>query len=213
MLKRLLSTVVALALLFCGATIAMEALGLLFRTGTADPESRIEPFLDQIEATLDPMNVPREADAERLWPPTEPVQLVEGEKGKAAEVPQRALSLVAEDKPMAVAVESGWEPQIVAETQPEVERKSLPASAQGPSPPVAAAVRIAAPAVVAKTEDQTQGCTGGCEAEPILPRKNGRPARLGRHRAPPAVNRIDCPLLGWLDAVVPWPTAPPRRAI
>lgn len=98
MLKRLLSTIVMLAFLVSGATVAMEAMGLLFNVGTADPQRRAEAFMAQIEANADPMNVPREPGAERLWPlpaasetaqPVEPAVAAEDHAGdgEAAAIP------------------------------------------------------------------------------------------------------------------------------
>jgi hypothetical protein len=93
MLRRLLSTIVALALLSCAATIAMEALGLLFLTGPADPRHRLEAFIAQLEASLGPEDVPSEAGVEQLWPSRSVKATPEDGERAAAEIAPLPVSL------------------------------------------------------------------------------------------------------------------------
>jgi hypothetical protein len=107
MLARLLLTVVALAFLLGGTTIAMEAVGLIFHDGPADPERRIEAIVAQIEAGFDPRDVPSEAEG--LWPPPE----------EHAEKPKQAVGVYDAEPPPAVFGEA-WTVSIVADTEPEM---------------------------------------------------------------------------------------------
>jgi hypothetical protein len=192
MLKRLLSTVATFAFLLGGATVAMEALGLIFHVGPADPRQRAEAAIARIEANADPMDVPREPEAERLWPlPEEPPAEPKPAPKAAALVPPPDAGLLDGEKPTAVvAVSAEWTVRIVAET--EVETKALSASPAALRPPVviAAQIKTTLPAAAAKTEH----CAGECVAVPRSPRK-GRSTGAEHRRAPSPIN---CPLLEWL---------------
>ena len=50
MLRRPLAAAVALALLFFGAMISLEAIGVLFHTAVPDPQQRIDAFVARLEA-------------------------------------------------------------------------------------------------------------------------------------------------------------------
>jgi hypothetical protein len=108
MLTRLLLSVVALAFLLGGATVAMEAMGLIFQVGPADPERRLEAIVARIEAGLEPWDVPNEAEG--LWPPPE----------EPAGKPKRAVGVHDGEPPPAVAVSDGWTVRVVADTEPEM---------------------------------------------------------------------------------------------
>jgi hypothetical protein len=210
MLRRLLSAVAALAFLLGGATVAMEALGLIFRVGPAEPGQRVEAAIARIEANANPMHVPREAEVEWLWPPPEE-PLAEPKAGpkKTPDTPLRTAALVPPpdeglpggDKPPGIAaVRAAWAPRVVVETRVQTKALpasvSLPASAEAHGPPIGIAARIetAPPAAAAA---KTERCTGECGAVRPSPHK-GRPARAEARRTPRAANPIDCPLLGWL---------------
>jgi hypothetical protein len=60
MLRRPLAIAVTLGLLFCGATVILEAVGLLFHTGVPDPQQRVEAFVAGLEADLSPVDLPTE---------------------------------------------------------------------------------------------------------------------------------------------------------
>ncbi len=60
MLRSPVAAAVALALLFCGAMVSLEAVGLLFHAGVPDPQQRIEAFVSRLEADLSPVDLPTE---------------------------------------------------------------------------------------------------------------------------------------------------------
>jgi hypothetical protein len=60
MLGKALAAAITLALLFCGATIGLESVGLLFRAGVPDPQQRVDAFVARLEADLSPVDLPTE---------------------------------------------------------------------------------------------------------------------------------------------------------
>jgi hypothetical protein len=60
MLGKPLAAAIALALLFCGATVSLESVGLLFHAGVPDPQQRVEAFVARLEADLSPVDLPTE---------------------------------------------------------------------------------------------------------------------------------------------------------
>jgi hypothetical protein len=60
MLRRWLAGGLTLGLLFCGATVSLEALGVLFHAGAPDPQQRIDAFVARLEADLSPVDLPTE---------------------------------------------------------------------------------------------------------------------------------------------------------
>jgi hypothetical protein len=60
MLKTLLTGIVTLGILGCGATVGLEAVGLLFQPGALDPEQRTEAFVARLEAEISPVDLPTE---------------------------------------------------------------------------------------------------------------------------------------------------------
>jgi hypothetical protein len=60
MLKRPMAAAVTLTLLFWGAMVSLEAVGLLFRAGVPDPQQRIDAFVARLEAELSPADLPTE---------------------------------------------------------------------------------------------------------------------------------------------------------
>ena len=60
MLTRPMVAVIMVALLFCGATVGLEAIGLLFHAGKPDPQQRIESYVARLEADLSPVDLPTE---------------------------------------------------------------------------------------------------------------------------------------------------------
>ena len=70
MLKRLLSTGVALAVVLGGGVIAMEAMGLLRSSPAVSGQRRIDAIVAYIDATFDTRDLPSEAEADGLSPPS-----------------------------------------------------------------------------------------------------------------------------------------------
>jgi phosphatidylglycerol---prolipoprotein diacylglyceryl transferase len=197
MLTRLLSSVFVLAFLLGGATVALEALGLIFHDGPVDPGQRAEDAIAKIEASLDPRDLPSEAEAQGLWPPPD-------------EQPTKAKQAVGDhdgEPPSAVAVGSALTVRVVTETEPETGAETGPetgpeAKPEVPDPvpprPTSVAVvetpgKAVAPAPELEPEPGAirgaKACAEPCNAKPPA-QKRARPSR--------ASGKVGCPLSGWL---------------
>jgi hypothetical protein len=177
MLRWLVSVVFACAFLLGGAVITMEAMGLIFLAASDDPEQRMEAVVAQIDASVDPRDVPTEAEAEGLWPPPEKQAeepAPESAKGdKATLIP---ADLAGAGPPAATAVAAaGTAPVVAAETEAELD-------AVDPTPPAPKLV------AVGKTADpapepirETKACTGTCSPTKALAPKRARPSRADDH--------------------------------
>ena len=140
MLGKPLAAAVTLALLFCGATVSLEAVGLLFHVGVPDPQQRVEAFVARLEADLSPVDLPTEPVE---FPVEIPAEVEEG-------VPRADAENVAPAEPMqdnqhqAAEIQNGTDPD-----QSGGEALTAAVTAKIPSPlPVAAppaAPEIAAP--------------------------------------------------------------------
>jgi hypothetical protein len=118
MLRRSVTVAVTLALLFCGVTVSLEAVGLLFHAGAPDPQQRIEAFVSRLEADLSPVDLPTEPvevlrEAAREPPDNDPepvpvAQPVHDGDGasRVAEIPDRAEPEGGSDDPLVVAFSS-----------------------------------------------------------------------------------------------------------
>jgi hypothetical protein len=60
MLRKAMAAAVTLGLLACGATVGLEAVGLLFHVSVPDPQQRIDAFVARLEADLSPVDLPTE---------------------------------------------------------------------------------------------------------------------------------------------------------
>lgn len=183
MLRMPLAAAVTLGLLFCGATVGLEAVGLLFHAGDPDPQQRVEAFVARLEADLspvdlptEPVELPREAaldlpvhDEPALA--AEPV-LDEVGTGKAAEAPERIEPDVAPngrgDERLEVAVSStipSPEPDTAASPDepavPDEAAAPVPLEAQEAVPPPLPAVHAASPAPAPRA-------TGARRERPVL---------------------------------------------
>ncbi len=221
MLKRLLATTVALGFLGCGATVVLEAVGVLFHVGVADPEQRADAFLARLEADLNTPDLPTEpveigslAEQERPGQETERVAAVEAaeeERHKVAYVQDRPRQSEPEDEHVPVAAKDVPGPLTEAVAQPEADRSPLPGEAREPGRDAgegAAPVRVAA--TVPPARRIGVDCTGACAAKPVAlhpgPAATQRPARPHRSRYAGASTTgggaLGCPVLDWLDAVM-----------
>jgi hypothetical protein len=227
MVKRLLATTVVLGFLGFGATVTLEAVGVLFHVGVADPEQRAEAFLARLEADLNSPDLP-----------TEPVEMPSaagqerperGAQGLAAVEPMqeehRAVAFVQErphrnkgERMLAAAgSESRQGPLAAATALPEASRIPLshealelagPAASQVPAAVIAAATVPSAPRSV-------RGCAGPCEAKSVALRPGPPPTRRPARPPRPAYARASaagtggsgCPVLDWLDSVIAAPFA------
>jgi hypothetical protein len=232
MLKRLLAATVALGLLGCGAVVVLEAVGVLFHVGAADPEQRADAFLARLETDLntpdlptEPVEIASQAPQKRPEQDTEPVAAVEAAEGRhkvayllqdpphpLQDTPQQSTP-DAERLPVAAA-DDVQDQLIDAAAQPEADRSPLAGAARAPERDAgesAAPVRVAATVPPARPLDAD--CTGACTVEPVAVRP-GPP--LARRPARPTGSRyartgtaqggaFGCPVLDWLDSIV----APP----
>jgi hypothetical protein len=219
MLKRLLTTVGTLGLLVCGVTVGLEAVGVLFRTGTApEPEQqRVEALLARLEAEFSPVDLPIEPvefptdkAQEAPTPNAEavaPADLTPNVDDRVAEGPQPADPVTDSVEQVALAPTGKVEsPLPGGELQPEAGSESAqPEPASEPEPTV---IREAEP-VAAQRPTQL-----AVETDVPAAAASARPQRLGgarRARAAEPVGRyvsFGWPFLDWLDAVIYPPRAP-----
>jgi hypothetical protein len=118
MVRRPVAVAVVVALLFCGAAVSLEAVGLLFHTGVPDPQQRIEAFVSRLEADLSPVDLPTEpvevpvemaaqlpGNDSRPVPVAQPIQ--DGDDAsKVAEIQDRTEPEGTGGDPLAVAISS-----------------------------------------------------------------------------------------------------------
>ena len=220
MLKRLLATTVALGLLGCGATVVLEAVGVLFHVGVAGPEQRADAFLARLEADLNTPDLPTEpveiaslAEQERQG--QEPdraaeVEATEDERHKVAYAPDRPPQSEPEGERLpVVAAKDVQNPLTEAAARPEADRSPLSGEALEPEQDAgegATPVRIAATLSAARRPGVD--CTGTCAARsaalrpgPPLAQRSARSPRPSYVRAVGG-GAFGCPVLDWLDSVL-----------
>jgi hypothetical protein len=187
MLRWLVSIVFACAFLLSGAVIAMEAMGLIFLAAADDPEQRIEAVVAQIEASVDPRDVPSEAEAEGLWPPpeTHAKEQATGEPAKAEQAYGDKAALIPVDlteagPASATAVGGVGTARVAAETESETEADAL-----DPTPPAPKLV------AVGKTADPIVSTPKLGPVPDAKPTKAPAPRRA---ELPPASCLVNCPI-------------------
>jgi hypothetical protein len=97
MRARPVTTTIALGILVCGATVGLEATGVLFHAGAEDSKQRTEALLARLETDLDsmvapsaPVDLPSESEQEPPW--QEPDRVAAAEPARdAAEGPAEGL--------------------------------------------------------------------------------------------------------------------------
>ncbi len=104
MLTRPMVAVIMVALLFCGATVGLEAVGLLFHASMPDPQQRIESYVARLEADLSPVDLP-----------TEPVDV----PSEVAEQTEREARLATAVVPAPDAVNTSEVPPEQGQAEPE----------------------------------------------------------------------------------------------
>lgn len=206
-LKRLTSTVVALAFIVGAAAVAMEAMGLIFQTGSADPGQRLDAVVAHIEASVDPRDVPSEAEDQGLWPPEHdkrPKQTV-GQK-QAADLPG------GEATASTVAAGGAWVMRVVTEPDPE----PAPVPEAGPDPGPEAGLD-AGPEAGTDAETEEAAHSVPPEPTPVVAAKRGaapaptpapmRGPLLGtvaapkRAKAPRKGRSVGCLLSAWMTGL------------
>lgn len=202
MLRMPLAAAVTLGLLFCGATVGLEAVGLLFHAGDSDPQQRVEAFVARLEAGLssvdlptEPVELPREAALDlpvhdELALTAEPALDGEG-TGKAVEAPERIEPDVEPDgrgdERLEVAVSSTI-PSPEPDTAASPDAPAAPDEAAAPMPPE---TREAMPAPLPAVHAASPATTAA--APPATAARRARPA-LG----PKGYAAFGWPVLDWL---------------
>jgi len=92
MLRKSIAAAIALGVIACGATVGLEAVGLLFHASLPDPQQRIDAFVARLEADLSPVDLPTEP----VEPPHEVVQQLPGGDAERA---MAAVPVLAGDSP------------------------------------------------------------------------------------------------------------------
>jgi hypothetical protein len=185
MLNWLVSIVFACTFLLGGAFIAMEAMGLMFLAAPDDPEHRLEAVVAQIEASVDPRDVPNEGEAEGLWPPL-PEKHAKEEQAKG----DKAAALIPADltdagpPPAPTVVAAGTARVVVAETEPEIEAERDALDPIPPAPKLVAVGKTADPIVPTPAPEPDLGakaCAGACNTTKAQAPKRPRPSRTDGH--------------------------------
>jgi hypothetical protein len=220
MLKRLLTTAGTLGLLVCGATVGLEAVGVLFRAGsTPDPEQqRVEAFLARLETELSPADLPTEpvdfpTDVARETPTPNaeavaPADLAPDADARVAEGPQPPDPATDRAEQVALAPTGKVEsPLPEGEPQPEAgPEPAQPESAPEPAPPViqeAEPVAAQPPAQLAVEATETPAAAAPARPQRLDGARRARAAEpVGRYVS------FGWPFLDWLDAVIYPPRAP-----
>lgn len=196
MLRRPLAAAVALALLFFGAMISLEAIGVLFHTAVPDPQQRIDAFVARLEAELSPVDLP-----------TEPVDVSpEARQEFAARDPERADA--AEPAPELDGTRKATEVTDRVEPDGNSERLAAALVSTIPEPrpenagrpidelPAAAPVEPEAAAVVPGLLPTVRAAIAAPVAE-TAPRATGA-RRVKLTRGPAGYVAFGWPLLDWL---------------
>jgi hypothetical protein len=187
MLGKPLAAAITLALLFCGATVGLESVGLLFHTGVPDPQQRVEAFVARLEADLSPVDLPTE-------PVEIPPEVAHDARERDAERPTVAevADLPEDPEPdahgggrLAAAFGSPVPARPETAVQPDEGAASLPDEPQGP----AASVPAPLPAVHASSAEPT--------GEQAAPRVSGA-RRATPPRGPVGYAAFGWPVLDWL---------------
>jgi hypothetical protein len=146
----------------------------------------------QIDASVDPRDVPSEAEAEGLWPPPEkqakepaPADPAKAEQAKAESAKGDKATLIPADlagggPPAATAVaEAGTAPVVAAETEAEGKAEHDAVDPTPPAPKLVAVGKTADPAPEPIRE--TKACTGTCSPTKAPAPKRARPSRADDH--------------------------------
>jgi hypothetical protein len=202
MRARLLTAAIALTVLVCGATVGLEAVGLLYPSGapaTQEAEEHTQAILARFETDLDsmvapsgPVDLPNEAPPpwKDAGPTTAAAPAPDAAPTTAAAAAPEAQSATAAGEPPADARPEGSERQALAFSMraddpapPDQQPPPTPPSASEPEPvAVLAAVQTAQP------------------ARSVQPR-SARSERVAaaRSRAATEAGGWGCPVLDWLS--------------
>jgi hypothetical protein len=171
MRARPLTAAIALAILVCGATVGLEAVGVLYPSGaTATQEAeehtqavlvRFETDLDSMVAPSQPVDLPNEAPPpwQDARPTTAAPPAPDAQPATAAGEPQTDAKREASEQPaLAFSMRAGQVLQAGDPAPPNEQPPPMPPSASEPEPvAVLAAVQIAQPARSAQPRSASAG--------------------------------------------------------
>jgi hypothetical protein len=200
MLKRSLAAVIALGLLLFGATVSLEALGLLFHAAVPDLQQRVDAFVARLEADLSPVDLPEEP----VEVPHEAAQELAGHDAERAAAAEPALQSdgAATAAEVADAVEPDRHNARVAaafsSAMPDLPPNFRPETATEPEEGVAPApVEPQEPAAVPAPLPAVQPASAAPIAGPPALRATGV-HRATSARGPVGYAAFGWPLLDWL---------------
>lgn len=197
MLKWLVSIVFASAFLLGGAVIALEAMGLIFLAAPDDPERGIHAVVAQIEASVDPRDLPSEGEAEGLWPPPAEKQVKEEAKENVKEDRAALLPVDVTDAgpPTAAAVVEAWKVRVLAEAESAIEAERDVLDLTPPAPKLVAAGKTADTIVSLPVPRGAKACKGACNIAQAPAPRRARTSETGCH--------FPCPSSGLLAVSLP----------
>jgi hypothetical protein len=196
MLRRSLAAVIALGLLFFGATVSLEALGLLFHAAVPDLQQRVDAFVTRLEAELSPVDLPEEP----VEVPHEAAQELAGHDAERADAAEPALESdgAATAAEVADAVEPDRHNTRVAAAFSSAMPDLWPETATEPEEGVAPApVEPREPAAVPAPLPAIQPASAAPAAGPRALRATGA-HRATSARGPVGYAAFGWPLLDWL---------------
>ncbi|HEY1247239.1 MAG TPA: hypothetical protein VGF29_20655 [Hyphomicrobiaceae bacterium] len=207
MRARLLTAAIALTVLVCGATVGLEAVGVLYPPGAPATQgaeehtqavlARFETDLDSMVAPSGPVDLPNEAPP--FWQDAEPTtaaaSAADAQPATATPAASETQSATAtgesradatreagEQPALAFSLRAGQVPQAGDPAPPDEQPQPTPPSASEPEPvAVLAAVQVAPPA----------------RSAPLRSASAGRAASAARMREPGG-GGWGCPVLDWL---------------
>jgi hypothetical protein len=199
---RPLTAVVTLGVIACAATVGLEAVGVLFPAGDAEPGSRMEAFtaglgadIESMVAPSQPVDLPEEASArEPVWLDSEPI-------ASTGPAPDPAPVAAGEAPATAPAGEATVTAFLAMPVAPGLPAESL--ADEGLSPIEILSPRWQAPApAVAEQAEPVVVVPAAQAAEPAPTPSRQRVARSDRPRSARAHVGVGgapgCPLLDWL---------------
>jgi hypothetical protein len=211
MLERPLAAAVSLVLLFCGATVSLEAMGLLFQTGVPDPQQRIEAFVARLVADLSPVDLPTEpVDLPRPVAQDLPRQDAEGATGvqpvldasdsrEVAEAPDRAEPDGRSDGRLAAAFSSPLpSPAPDTAAPPDDPMAPPPSEAEEPSPVPAPLPAVAPSPTGSEEPSPVPAPLPAVEVPSTAPAATSRAPRVtAARRATPTRGPMGYAAFGW----------------
>ena len=190
MLRRSLAAVIALGLLLFGATVSLEALGLLFHAAVPDLQQRVEAFVARLEADLSPVDLPEEP----VEVPHEAAQELAGHYAERVEAAEPALQ--GDGAATAAEVADAVEPDrhnarvaaAFSSTMPDLRPETATEPEEGVAPaPVEPREPAAVPAPLLAVQPASAAPVAG---PPVL-------RATGAHRATPARGPVGYAAFGW----------------